>query len=409
MARILDVYLAQDLVGHLEQDSSGALWFAYESRWVEHGVPLSASLPLRVERFKGSECRPFFAGLLPEEESRKLIARALGVSDRNDFALLERIGAECAGAVSLVPTGSTPPAGRNDYRPISLDELAARLAEVPSRPLMAGEDGVRLSLAGAQGKLALALKDGTYFLPLEGSPSTHILKPASPNFADLVENEFFCMKLAAATGLDVAEVEIGVAGIHRFLQVRRYDRTGSEANVRIHQEDVCQALGLPPEMKYQEEGGPSLKLCFELVRRISSVPGVDVLKLFEAVVFNFLIGNCDAHGKNFSFLYDRQSGTRLAPLYDLVCTRAYPGISATMAMKLGGEKNPERLYSKNWMGFIADVGLSAAAAKRRITDVVNRVTSALESLPADFPGRGVVAPIVSENCEALLLSVRNSG
>ena len=255
-----------------------------------------------------------------------------------------------------------------------------RISEVPSRPLMAGEDGVRLSLAGAQGKLALAIHGGAYFLPLEGSPSTHILKPASPHFSDLVENEFFCMKLAAAAGLDVAEVEIGIAGTHRFLQVRRYDRTGPESHDRIHQEDFCQALGLPPDMKYQEEGGPNLKRCFELLRTISAAPGLDALQLFDAVVFNFLIGNCDAHGKNFSFLYDVEAGPRLAPLYDLVCTRAYPELSSSMAMRIGGEKDPSRLVAKNWEGFFAEIEFNLPAARRRVADLVSRVMRALESI-----------------------------
>lgn len=210
MARTLDVFLKEQLVGRLEQDDSGSPWFSYTEEWLkaEGAVPLSISLPLRSEPYRRNECRPFFAGLLPEETSRELIAKAFGVSDKNDFAILERIGGECAGAVSLMPPGELPMAGSASYREISPEELAGKIAELPQRPLLAGQEGIRLSLAGAQGKLAIAIFGGRLFLPLNGSPSTHILKPQGPHFEGLVENEFFCMRLAALAGLEVAPVEI---------------------------------------------------------------------------------------------------------------------------------------------------------------------------------------------------------
>jgi serine/threonine-protein kinase HipA len=154
MMRKLNVFLAGQLVGELEQDASGRVRFGYHSGWLasERAAPLSASLPLRPERFRWKECRPFFAGLLPEDESRQLIAKALGISDRNDFALLEKIGAECAGAVSLLRPGEPPLPIGGQYREIASDELADKFAELPRRPLLAGEDRIRLSLAGAQGK-----------------------------------------------------------------------------------------------------------------------------------------------------------------------------------------------------------------------------------------------------------------
>ena len=250
MARVLNVFLKQELVGKLEQDNSGALRFGYDEAWLNSTAPrlLSHSLPLRSERFRGRDCRPFFAGLLPEEDSRELIAKAFGVSDKNDFAILERIGAECAGAVSLLPLGELPVAGTPRYREITRGELAAKFAELPRRPLLTGEDGIRLSLAGAQGKLVVAIQDGKIHLSLDGSPSSHILKPKSPHFDGLVENEFFCMRLAARVGLDVATVEIGDAEGSRFLQVERFDRkqqAGGQLE-RVHQEDFCQALGVPP-------------------------------------------------------------------------------------------------------------------------------------------------------------------
>jgi serine/threonine-protein kinase HipA len=408
MARNLDVFLNERRVGQLQQDDTGALWFSYYEAWLgeEGAAPLSISLPLRSEPFRRNECRPFFAGLLPEETSRELIAKAFGVSDKNDFAILERIGGECAGAVSLMPPGEKPVEGSGSYREISAEELAGKIAELPRRPLLAGQEGIRLSLAGAQGKLAIAIFGGRFFLPLDGSPSTHILKPQGPHFEGLVENEFFCMRRAALAGLEVAAVEIGVAGGTRFLQVERYDRKPRDGGIpeRIHQEDFCQALGITPELKYQQEGDPNIKKCFDLVRAVSSQPGPDLLRLFDSVAFNHLIGNNDAHGKNYSLLYDREV-IQLAPLYDLVCTLAYPGLAAESAMKIGGERKPHRVMGKNWLKFFNDAGLGPAVAMRRLKGMAGTITKIVRKIDPVTPGWNEVSPIVLANC-ARVVSLR---
>ena len=408
MARQLDVFLGSNKIGVLEQDNHGSLWFGYDTKWLASGsaVPLSASLPLREERYRSKECRPFFAGLLPEETSRKLVASRFGVSERNDFALLEQIGAECAGAVSLQHAGELPPVGIANYRGIELSELEEKLRGLPKAPLLAGEDGIRLSLAGAQGKAAVAIRDGSYLLPLDGSPSTHILKPDSERFPGLVENEFFCMRLASALRLDVAPVEIGTAGSIRFLQVTRYDRrpdggAGKEGWERIHQEDFCQALGIAPELKYQNEGGPGFNECFKLIRGNSTTPAFDVLNLFDAVVFNFLIGNNDAHGKNFSFLYDGGE-THLAPLYDLVSTELYPELSLRMAMKVGKEKEAARVLSKHWLAFFEDAELGPTMAIQRMRKLATNARKKSPTLIDIAPMAAGVASIVERHAAAIL-------
>lgn len=405
MARTLNVFIDEQLIGRLDQDDSGALWFSYSETWLntEGAFPLSTSLPLRRDPYRRNECRPFFAGLLPEESSRELISKIFGVSDKNDFALLERIGAECAGAVSLIPSGELPMVGSANYRDISDDELAGYIAALPQRPLLAGQEGIRLSLAGAQGKLAIAVFDGKYYLPLNGSPSTHIIKPQGPHFEGLVDNEYFCMRLAARSGLDVAPVAIGTAGPYRFLQVGRYDRKPFERDTmrRIHQEDFCQALGIPPEWKYQQEGGPNLKTCFELIRTASSAPGPDVLRLFDAVVFNYLIGNNDAHGKNFSLLYD-QGKTKLAPLYDLVCTMVYPTLMQEMAMKIGGERKSSHISGKNWLRFFHDAGLGPAVAAKRLKAFAANVSKIVRLMDESSAGWELISPIVLANCARVI-------
>ena len=405
MSRSLHVYLGEEWVGQLEQDDSGALSFCYQDSWLDasHRVALSQSLPLRKEPFNRRECRPYFAGLLPEEESRKLIAKRFGVSERNDFALLAEIGAECAGAVSLLPSDDDLEVEVGSYHEMSLEELGQRFQQLPKRPLLAGEKGVRLSLAGAQGKLAVMIDEGRYFLPQNGAPSTHIIKPESSYFEGLAQNEFFCMKLAKKIGLTVAEVELGQVAQTSFLQIERYDRILDESKRRrrLHQEDFCQALAIPPELKYQQEGGPNLKKCFALLREASSVPGLDILALFDAVVFNYLIGNSDAHGKNFSLLRSASGEIRLTPLYDLVCTQIYPGLSSELAMKIGKERRPERIQSRNWLKFFEEAEVGKALAVRRLKDLVGQTLKTVEEEKSDSSEVNKVVDLIIGNCRRL--------
>jgi serine/threonine-protein kinase HipA len=300
MNRTLDVYIHRQLAGHLIQNEHGQMVFDYTESWLTNpsALPLSHSLPLTKKHFNRKDCRAFFAGILPEESKREIIARNLGISAKNDFAMLEQIGGECAGAVTFIPPSQKLPEREDHYRTHTRHELGDILKTLPRRLLMAGEDGIRLSLAGAQDKLAVHVANGQISIPLDGSPSAHILKPASERFEGLVFNEALCMKLAGAVGLPTATVELGnVEGVN-YLLVERYDRTvspdspsGTPRLKREHQEDFCQALGIVSENKYQNEGGPSLKNCFELVRAISATPVIDLQTLLDAVIFNFLIGN----------------------------------------------------------------------------------------------------------------------
>jgi len=218
------------------------------------------------------------------------------------------------------------------------------------------------------------LVDGAVALPAPGQPTTHILKLPIARFAATTENEAVVMRLAAAIGLDVAPVEPRVVRDRPYLLVERYDRAvGADGQVRrIHQEDFCQALGVPPETKNASEGGPTFKDCFELLRRIAERPAVDVLKLLDAVNFNAIAGNADAHGKNFSILYSDE-GPRLAPLYDLLATVAYPELSPKFAMKIGKRSTLAELDARGWGAFAADAGLGLPLIRRRVAEISERV------------------------------------
>ena len=276
---------------------------------------MSRSLPLRDEPFNRAACRPFFGGLLPEADQRQGAAAALGVSVANDFALLDRLGGDVAGAIMLLPPGQDPPERSTTGAPRVLSDgaLADILTRLPGRPLLAGEDGLRLSLAGAQAKIPVVLVDGNPALPAPGQPTTHIIKPEIERFAGSVQNEAWCMTLAARVGLPTAHAEARQAEGHPYLLVERYDRVTTEGGItsRLHQEDACQALGVPPERKYAAEGGPAFRDLFALTRGYVRVPASAVLNLADVAIFNLVIGNADAHGKNFSFVLDDR-GPRLA-------------------------------------------------------------------------------------------------
>ncbi|MCX7258251.1 MAG: type II toxin-antitoxin system HipA family toxin [Polaromonas sp.] len=407
MARELAVWLFGRPVGTLAQ-IDGHLGFSYAPDWLARAdsVALSQSLPLQSERFDDRATRPFFAGLLPEGDKRKLIAQALHVSRQNDFGLLGGIGGECAGAVTLLEPGQMPQtsATLDAVRWLEPADVLQLLDDMPRRPMLAGEQDMRLSLAGAQDKLpviAEPAKSERIGLPRFGTPSTHILKPAIPGIEGSVFNEGFCLALARALKLDVAQATIhhvqdGQNQRH-YLLVERYDRQYTPAGqlLRLHQEDFCQALGLPPEAKYQNEGGPDLTQSFALLRRATRPSAPHILKLLDFVIFNALIGNHDAHSKNFSLLYTPR-GLVLAPLYDALSTAVYPRLTDKMAMKIGSKYKFSEVEARHWAQFATDAGLSPALVKKRILDIARRLPDLAVSTQAAFEAQGNGHPILTQ-------------
>lgn len=349
MAELLDVYLNQDFAGRLEE-RRGKLSFTYERTWLASArfIPLSVTMGPQREPFPDGITRPYFENLLPEGEIRRAIAKLKQVSERNTFGLLGEIGGDCAGAVSLSPHGEKPRPDKG-YEPLADERLAEVLAGMAKRPLLVCEEELRLSLAGAQHKLPLYYDGKQLSLPRGSAPGSHILKPGG-GFGHMPANEHFCMRLADALGLPVPTSSILRKPESLYL-VERYDRARAHdgALTRIHQIDFCQALNLPSQKKYEHEGGPSLALCFEVIKKFSSQPARDRLNLISWTIFNYLVGNADAHAKNLSLLITRE-GVALAPFYDLVSTAAYRELTDKLALKIGGENRPEWIQKRHWDG-----------------------------------------------------------
>lgn len=414
MIKSLTVWWAGVQVGVLRIDENGDLAFAYAEAWLADPAAraISISLPKREEPFNRRETRPFFAGLLPDEGQRVTVAHALGVSAANDFRLLEQLGGDVAGALSLWPEGETPPSlkGLAATEPLDDDALVEVLDLLPRRPFLAGDKDIRLSLAGAQQKLPVVLVDGRVAVPAPGQPSTHILKPPIDRFSGTTANEAFAMRLASALNLKVAAVEPRRVKDRPYLLIDRYDRAiAADGGIqRLHQEDFCQALGLVPEHKYAAEGGPKFRDCFGLVRQACTPPAPATLGLVDAAIFNVLVGNADAHGKNYSLLY-QPNGIVLAPLYDLMCTAAYPEIHAKLAMKVGKRARLEEFTPDTWDDFAAEVEVGAPYIRRRVRQLADQALTAISAvvgciIAEGFGGEDLdrFAAVVTERAKTLL-------
>jgi serine/threonine-protein kinase HipA len=359
MSRDLDVYLYDTLAGALTQDDNGSLSFLYDQNYL--GSPdahqISISMPLMDVLYPDNIARPFFSGLLPDERARRSLANYLGISAGNAFGLLEAIGGECAGALAFYPKGIEPPRpNEEDIDILDDDRLLKILGLLHTRPLMAGEEGIRLSLAGVQDKLAVCLVDNKIALAKGGALTTHILKPIINHLSGTVENEVFCMTLAKRMKLEVPVADIRYAGDTPYYLVERYDRTHTKEGrlVRLHQEDFCQAVSVPPELKYEDEGGPGVGVCLDLLQKYSSQPALDRLTFIRMLIFNYLIGNADAHAKNYAFLYKHGNAPTIAPAYDMLCTAMYPRLSKKLAMKIGNRDIPDTIHLKQWSTLVSE-------------------------------------------------------
>lgn len=400
----LGVYWDGREVGRLERVGERSREYAF--RYTDASRAISLSLPMSSESFSPAETRAFFEALLPEGVIRQRIAAELKLAASDSFGLLAALGRDCAGALQIVEAARMSEAPT--VRWLDDGELGALIEALPHHPfgVSAGDRRLRLSLAGVQHKAVLVRDtNGRFGEPLDGMPSSHILKPELPGgeYPGLAANEFFCMRLAAQCGLPAAAVELDTLGGRPCLVVERFDRDLSRwPHGRIHQEDLCQALGLTPDFKYQREGWrlPSYRALAELLNEHSQAPGVDRLAAAKSAVFHYLLGNADAHAKNISLMH-ADAGIRLAPLYDVVSTAAYPQLSPELALSVGDELNPERIGSIHWSDLAEDFDLNPRAFQRVRNELCARVAAEASKLRDEALAEGWHHPCIDTMLEVI--------
>lgn len=349
------------------------------------GTPLlSLVFPIRTEKYPHGVTRAFLDGLLPEGEARLVIAKKFGVARDDTYGLIEAIGRDCAGAIVIQPGDDPPhPATTRNAAPLDEDALAALVADLKSAPLGVAGD-VRISLGGVQEKLVLTrMPDGRWGKPVDGAPSTHILKPEIAGLPNTVENEAFCMRLANHLGLAVAAIDVITVGGRKLLVVERFDRIVAldGAVVRLHQEDFCQASGLPPEQKYEQDGGPSLR---DIADILQTQAPESVERFLRAVTFNVLIGNGDAHAKNFSLLHLLNGTLELAPLYDLMSTIGYG--SSHLAMYIDDVRQIARATGIRIVNEALRWGVARGRAIEVVEDLLDRILAAADMTRQEIAG-----------------------
>lgn len=393
-SRALDVFMDGTLCGRVEQSPSGNLTFRYEPEYqaAPNATPLSLSMPLAATLHKKRSVLPFLQGLLPDSEGAlQTIARRFRISPSNPFAILEHIGADVAGALQFMTPGTGSSDGtlsRKTVRPVSDADVAEMLDHVVTEY----KDGTpyddsagRFSLAGAQPKIALhQLPNGSWAVPQDATPTTHILKPAAGNFSRLDVVEQLTMRAAAFLGLEVAKSGLARIGDWDVFVTRRYDRQEVDGTWRrIHQEDFCQALSVPPAKKYQHrDGGPGASDIAALVRSLPLEADRRAAGegLYRAFVFNTVAGCTDAHAKNYSALLNG-SRARLSPLYDLATYAPYwDGESnIDLAMSVKGEYRLQKISKQMLVSMSTQFSVETEAAREIVEHYCAGIVEAFEA------------------------------
>lgn len=393
------IYYEAVPVAHL--DDRDGVTLTYDASWIQRpaAFPVSLTMPLNGGPYASERIVPWLANLLPETHLTELGLR-LKVSPQDVLGLLMRLGRDTAGALSI----GEPRRTGNHFRMIPDQAALERIIdELPERPFLVGEHGVSMSLAGVQDKLPVYLDpEGGIAIPIDGTPSTHILKPDIRRLSGSVQNEALCMTLAKLCGLEAADVTTGEAGKRSYLLVTRYDRIADREDVvrRTHQEDFCQLLGLLPSSKYERtglgmRGGASLASMFGILAEL--VSPAERLRLLDGVIFNVLIANSDSHAKNYAVQIGAGGSARFAPLYDLVCAAVYRNVDQSLPQLIGEKTNGNELHARDWRALASSAGLSPASTISRVkelTDAVDRNLAAaaarVDAMPAgkhDILGR----------------------
>lgn len=381
----LNVFYQNQLVGQIIEDQLG-MGFQYSADWLKHEkrFAISHSLPLS-DQFYLEEGENFFANLLPEGGARDSLCQKLGISIDNDMALLERIGHECAGAlvVAKAKTKKSPAEKKRQITEKDFTKLLDNSATVYSG--LQDDGDFPFSLAGAQDKIPVIYENGNFFRPTSSQASTHILKFAQGRFKHVPENEMICALMLEAFGLPVPHSQLVKLNSEYHFLIERYDRN-AKAQIRYHQEDFCQTLGVSRKKKYENESSLKFK---DIFFKIESIPEsknttADLDFLIRWQILNVLLGNCDGHLKNLSLLMDTNHKWSLAPFYDVVMTLIYPNVSKRLALSIGEQYEIGNLHIKHWTAFFAALKVSPSFYIKKIAEMADLVMPNFENVRQYF-------------------------
>ncbi|MBQ2378844.1 MAG: type II toxin-antitoxin system HipA family toxin [Akkermansia sp.] len=381
----LPIYYQGEQIATLLQDAHGQLELEYTASWQRKGFEISVTLPRSSRRHTGSAVRTYFENILPEGVIRETLALQYGTDQSNVYALLQHIGQDCAGAFSIGGPGS-----KGDYTELTPESIQTLLNKLPQFPMATSEGQTSLSLAGAQHKLPLFLKDGIFYLPRSGAASNCIVKLPIRGFSHTVENEHFCLELAKHISLPVVQSHILQLPEYTVLVVERYDRKGSDFHPeRLPQEDFCQMSNRSSAIKYEKDGGPSFTECATLIREHSAQPGMDLILLVKWAAFNCCVGNNDAHAKNISMIRQAEH-LKLAPFYDLLSTTYYGNrLLRRQAMYVGRKNKSFFVSRRRWEQLAQDISLPAKTVLNHVKQVARNIISSLEEVEVIAQNNGV--------------------
>lgn len=400
-------------MGFVERGPRERLRFVYDDDWraAQASFPLSLSMPLTAAEHGHGAIEPYLWGLLPDNE---LVldswAKTFQVSARNAFALISNVGEDCAGAAQFVrPEREADFFAQKKPRVEWLSEadVATRLQALRRDPTAwrTPSDTGQFSLAGAQAKTALYFDGARWGVPSGRTPTTHILKPPTREFDGHAENELFCLRLAQRLGLPAADAEVMKFKGETAIVVERYDRQRvDDTIVRVHQEDMCQALGLPPTKKYENEGGPGVRAIVDLIREVSSERADDLATFLGAIIFNWLIAGTDAHAKNYSLLIGAAGRVRLAPLYDVASALPYDALNQhklKSSMKIGGEYLLKNISVRHWRKLASETRLDEAVVIDSVRSMARALPDEADAQRRELKAAGLSHPIVARLADRL--------
>jgi serine/threonine-protein kinase HipA len=410
--------LGDDVVGRVRRDRSGRVSFIYEDAWRSAGgaYPLSLSMPLVTAEHPHRVVDPYLWGLLPDNARiLEQWAKRAGVSAGNAFSLLSHYGEECAGAVRFVSDEAPSRAlrgGGGGVKWLDVHDVAERLRVLRSDDSAwrsAGDAG-QFSLAGAQPKTALLFDGKRWGVPSGRVPTTHILKPGAPGLAGHAENEHFCLVLARELQLPVASSWIEHFDEETAIVIERYDRVRTKSSiVRVHQEDVCQALAVHPRQKYEAEGGPGIRQIAQLLRESSRAADEDLDSMIGALALNWLIGGTDGHAKNYSLLIGASGRVRLAPFYDVASALPYfehELRELKLAMKVGGKYRLREIGRYQWGKLATEIGVERARVIDRVMTMAQEVERRAMPLAERLRGEGLKHPVLRKLAKAIQVRAR---